>query len=78
MSKILILVEDVMQKEVPTIDGMTSAKEAATMMRASNVSELLVNKRNENDAWGIVTIMDMIKGVILPDRGGKVCAFMKS
>lgn len=76
MSRTITLVEDVMQKEVPTIDGMSSAKEAAAMMRASSVSELLVNKRTENDAWGIVTIMDMIKGVILPDRGGEdVCVY---
>ncbi|MBU1611898.1 MAG: CBS domain-containing protein [Proteobacteria bacterium] len=71
MSPKITLVENVMQKEVPTIDGMASAKDAAAMMRASNVSELLVDKRNENDAWGIVTIMDMIKGVILPDRAGE-------
>ena len=76
MSQEITLVEDVMQKEVPTIDGMASAKDAAAMMRTSGVSELLVDKRNENDAWGIVTIMDMIKGVILPDREGKdVCVY---
>lgn len=70
------MVQDVMQKEVPTIDGMASAADAAAMMRATGVSELLVQKRNENDAWGIVTVMDMIKGVILPDREGKdVCVY---
>jgi signal-transduction protein with cAMP-binding, CBS, and nucleotidyltransferase domain len=76
MPKTITMVQDVMQKEVATIDGMASAKEAAAMMRELGVSELLVNKRNENDAWGIVTIMDMINGVILPDREGvDVCVY---
>ena len=71
MSAPIIRVRDVMQKEVLSIDGMASAKEATTMMRESNVSELLVAKRNDDDAWGIVTIMDLIKNVIIPDRDAK-------
>jgi CBS domain-containing protein len=30
--------------------------------------ELLVAKRNDDDAWGIVTIMDLVKSVIVPGR----------
>jgi signal-transduction protein with cAMP-binding, CBS, and nucleotidyltransferase domain len=55
-----------MQKDVLSIDGMASSKEAAAMMRASNVSELMVSKRSDDDAWGIITIMDLIKDVIVP------------
>lgn len=68
MADNIIRVKEVMHREVPTIDGMASAKEAASMMRTSKVSELLVSKRNEDDAWGIVTIMDLVKHVIVPDR----------
>ena len=68
MSAPIIRVSDVMHREVLSIDGMASAKEAAAMMRASKVSELLVAKRNDDDAWGIVTIMDLIKSVIVPGR----------
>ncbi len=68
MSVPIIRVRDVMQKEVLSIDGMASSKEAAAMMRASNVSELLVGKRNDDDAWGIITIMDLVKDVIVPGR----------
>ncbi|MFP3867147.1 MAG: CBS domain-containing protein [Desulfobacteraceae bacterium] len=59
---------DVMHQEVLSIDGMASAKEAAAKMRAFKVDELLVAKRNEDDAWGIITIMDLVKGVIVPGR----------
>lgn len=68
MSTPIIRVRDVMQKDVLSIDGMASTKEAAAMMRASNVSELLVAKRNDDDAWGIITIMDLINNVIIPNR----------
>ena len=64
----IIRAKDVMQKEVSSIDGMASAKEAAAMMRDSRVTELLVSKRNDDDAWGIVTVMDIIKYVLLAER----------
>jgi signal-transduction protein with cAMP-binding, CBS, and nucleotidyltransferase domain len=57
-----------MQEEVLSIDGMASAKEAAAMMRASRVSELMVNKRSDDDAWGIVTTMDLVKDVVVSGR----------
>jgi CBS domain-containing protein len=57
-----------MHPEVFSIDGMASVKEAAAMMRSSSATELLVAKRNDDDAWGIVTVMDIVKNVIVPDR----------
>jgi signal-transduction protein with cAMP-binding, CBS, and nucleotidyltransferase domain len=57
-----------MEKEVLSIDGMASAKEAAARMRSSHAAELLVAKRNDDDAWGIVTIMDLVKNIIVPGR----------
>ncbi len=68
MAKPIIRVRDVMHRDVLSIDGMASAKEAAAKMRGSRVFELLVSKRNEDDAWGIVTVMDLIKDVLVPGR----------
>ncbi|MBW1784439.1 MAG: CBS domain-containing protein [Deltaproteobacteria bacterium] len=68
MSEAIIRVRDVMQKDVLTIDGMASAKNAAVMMRASKASELLVTKRTEEDAWGIITISDLVKHIVVPSR----------
>lgn len=68
MTEPIIRARDVMQREVLCIDGMASAKEAAARMRSSQATELLVAKRNDDDAWGIVTIMDLVKGVILNGR----------
>jgi len=71
MTKTITRVSDVMQQEVPTVDGMATSVEAAEMMRSHGVSELLVQKRNADDAWAIITIMDLIKEVIVPDKEGK-------
>jgi len=68
MSAAIIRARDVMKKEVLSIDGMASLKEALTMMRASKVGELLVAKRNEDDAWGIITISDLVKHIVVPGR----------
>ena len=64
----IIRVNEIMHKEVPSIDGMASAKEAAAMMRSLNVSELLVSRRSDDDSWGIITVMDIIKDIIVADR----------
>ncbi len=60
--------KDVMQRQVPIVDGMATAKEAADMMREHQVSSLLVNKRNNDDAWGLVSIQDLINNVLVPSK----------
>ncbi len=64
----IVRAKDVMQKGITYIDGMDTAKEAATTMRNEHVTALVVNKRNPDDVWGIIAIQDLIKGVILPGR----------
>lgn len=70
MTKPIIRVEDVMQTEVISIDGMASVADAATEMRNRKVSEVLVKKRHDDDAWGIVTVMDIVNDVIVPGKEG--------
>ncbi len=64
----IIRARDVMQKEITSIDGMATAKEAAAKMRSEQVRCLLVRKRHADDAWGIVVVQDFIKGVIMAGR----------
>ncbi len=64
----VIRAKDVMQKKIVSIDGMATAREAAALMRSEKVSCLLVQKRHDDDAWGIVVIQDFIRGVIIPGR----------
>ena len=64
----IIRARDVMHKGIISIDGMATAKEAAAKMRSEKVSYLLVNKRHDDDAWGILAVQDFIKGVIIAGR----------
>ncbi len=60
--------KDVMTKEIVFIDGMATAKEAVDIMRREKVEALIVNKRHPQDAYGIVTLHDFIRCVIIPDK----------
>ncbi len=68
----VIRVRDVMTKEVVSIDGMATAREAAAKMRAEKVPALLVRKRHDDDAWGIVVVQDFITGVLVAGRSPAV------
>nr|WP_320011124.1 CBS domain-containing protein [uncultured Desulfobulbus sp.] len=59
---------DVMNPNIIAIDGMATVKEAAAMMRSERVHSLLVNKRNEDDAWGLLSVQDIINGVLIPGK----------
>jgi CBS domain-containing protein len=59
---------DVMTKRVFMVDGMATAKEAVEIMRKEKVEALIVKKRHPQDAYGIVSVLDFIKGVIIPDK----------
>ncbi|MBU0973537.1 MAG: histidine kinase, partial [Proteobacteria bacterium] len=58
----IIRVKDVMRKQILTVDGMATAREASALMRSEKTSSLLVKKRDANDAWGILVVQDFIKG----------------
>lgn len=60
--------KDMMEKNIVFIDGLATAKEAVEIMRKNNVESLIVKKRNDQDAYGTVTIKDLIRGVIIPQR----------
>ncbi len=63
----IVRARDVMVKVV-SIDGMATASEAAAKMREEHSSSLLVDKRHPDDAWGLIAVQDIIRGVIIPGR----------
>lgn len=71
MSGSIVRVRDVMKKEILSIDGMASVTKAAQMMREARVSELLVTRRHDDDAWGMITVTDLVKQVIVPGLEGE-------
>jgi CBS domain-containing protein len=57
-------VKDVMSKNVVTIDGNATAAEAAKKMKETKLHGLIVERRNEDDAYGIISQRDIVYKVI--------------
>jgi len=64
----IIRARDVMRTKLATIDGMATVREAANKMREEHLSHLLVERRNADDTWAIISIRDLVEGVLIPDR----------
>ena len=63
----LLRAKDVMTRRVVFIDGMPTAKAAAELMRLEKTDAIIVKKRHPDDAYGIVVVHDLIKGVVITD-----------
>ncbi len=59
---------DVMTKEVVTISGSATVADAIRLMRERKVSSLLVERRSQDDAWGILTRKDVVNKVVDPGK----------
>ncbi len=55
---------DLMTTEVVMIDGMASAADAVGLMQEKDVRALIVDRRDESDAYGIVTQRDIAYEVV--------------
>lgn len=66
--KPIIRVRDVMKKNFDVVDGVDTVKSALLKMEHHEAHVLIVNKRNEDDEYGIVLLADIAKKVIAKDR----------
>ncbi|WP_275096430.1 CBS domain-containing protein [Sedimenticola hydrogenitrophicus] len=66
--KEIIRVRDVMKPHVDTVDGMDTVEAALRKMDHVETKVLVVNKRDENDAYGIVMFSDIARKVLAKDR----------
>ncbi len=60
-----ITVKDVMATPVAMIDGKATVKEAAKKIMETGYRALIVDKVSEDDAYGIVTVQDIVYKVII-------------
>ena len=61
-------VKQVMRTEIPFVDGRMTVLEALRVMKKEKVTSLIVNKRFEQDEWGMLLFSDIAKQVIARDR----------
>lgn len=64
----IVRVRDVMKTQFDVIDGMTTVREALKTMKHVETKTLIINKRHEDDEYGIVLISDIAREVLAKDR----------
>lgn len=67
-NKSIIRVKDVMQTDFGTIDGVATVAEALKKMKSLKTAVLIVNKRNEDDEYGMLTSGNIARHVLAKDR----------
>jgi len=68
MSRALIRIRDVMKTNFDIVDGKMTVLEALGMMKHVETKSLIVQKRDDNDEYGIVLLSDIAKKVLAVDR----------
>jgi CBS domain-containing protein len=66
--RVIIRVKDVMKKNVDMVDGLSSVAEAVKKMKHATTKCVLVDKRNDDDAFGMLLISDVARQVLARDR----------
>ena len=66
--RVIVRVSDVMKKGFDMVEGMATIKEALITMRHVDTKCLIVNKRHDNDEYGILLISDIARHVLAKDR----------
>jgi CBS domain-containing protein len=64
----LVRVRDVMKTRFDIIDGMTTVADALRTMKHVDTKALIVDKRHEDDEYGMLLISDIARRVLAQDR----------
>ena len=64
----IIRVKDVMANTYVMVEGVTTVKEGIRLARQHAVKALVVNKRHDDDEYGIVLMNDIAKKVLAQNR----------
>ena len=63
-----VRVSDIMSTRYQTVDGMMTVAEAIDKLKANNAIALIVDKRHDNDEYGIVLLRDIANEVLAKGR----------
>ena len=56
--------KDIMSTDVVVVDGMATVADAVDLMKKEGVRSLIVDQRDEGDAYGIITQRDVVYNVL--------------
>jgi CBS domain-containing protein len=66
--KVIVRVRDVMKTDFGTIDGIATIAEALKKMKSLKTAVLIVNKRHDDDEYGLINSGDIARHVLAKDR----------
>jgi predicted transcriptional regulator len=66
-TKPIVRVREVMKSGLDIVDGMVTVGDALRNMKHPETRTLIVNKRHEDDEYGVVMFRDVAKSVLAPD-----------
>ncbi len=66
--RVVIRVQDVMKKGFDMVDGMATIQEALRTMKHIETKCLIVNKRHNDDEYGMLLISDIARQVLAKDK----------
>jgi predicted transcriptional regulator len=61
-------VRDVMSQDYGIVDGLTTIREALEIFKSRDATVLIVNKRHDDDEYGILLLSDIAKKVVAKDK----------
>jgi len=59
-----MLVKDLMKTEVVTVSPLATLREAMAVMRANKVKSLVVERRDANDAYGLISYSAILRTIV--------------
>ena len=71
MKRRVIKARDVMREKHLQMEGKATVKEALEAMQADKADVVIVKKRDEHDAFGILLLSDIAKNVLAKDRAAE-------
>ena len=64
----IVRVKDVMKRDFDKVDGLTTISDTLSMMKHVDTKCVIVDKRHDDDAYGMVLLSDIAKQVLAKDR----------
>ena len=71
MSTSFVRVADVMRRSLHTVNGLASVQHALEQMGRERVSSLVVERRDDDDEYGVITVHEIAAEVVSANRSAK-------
>lgn len=68
MARKMVRVSDVMRTSVHMVSGLASVQDAIAEMKRKNVSSLIIDRRDRDDEFGVITVHDIASKVVGKNR----------